>query len=287
MIKLQQTVSDVGKAMIGCLLFALSLNLLLLPNELNAGGVTGLSMAIVHTLGFGSVGLFTALINLPLFIFSARILGKRFLLGSLFGMVFSSVLIDILSALPAIRVEPLVAALYGGALCGLGLGLVFSTGMTTGGTDIVVRLLKRRWREIPIGKIMIIFDFIVAVVTGLSFQDPAKTLYSGIAIVTTGFVMDAVIYRFDYSRTVLIISKHYEKIASGIRTELYRGATFLDGQGSFTGDATKVVLTAVKRQQLAQLKRLIMRLDPDAFVIVHEAHQVLGDGFSRYCADSI
>lgn len=282
MIKLRQTVTDIGKASVGCLLFALSLNLLLLPNELNAGGVTGLSMSIVHTLGIGSVGLFTTLINLPLFIFSTRILGKRFLLGSLFGMILSSVLIDTLSALPAIQAEPLLAALYGGSLCGLGLGLVFSTGMTTGGTDIVVRLLKRRWREIPIGKIMIAFDFLVAVVTGLAFRDATKTLYSGIAIIVTGLVMDAVIYRFDYSRTVLIISSYHDQIAERIGKELYRGATFLEGQGSFTGNATKVVLTAVKRQQLAQLKRLVLQIDPNAFVIVHEAHQVLGDGFSRY-----
>lgn len=284
MIK-RQTVNEIGKTSIGCFLFALSLNLFLLPNELNAGGVTGLSMAVVHTLGTGSVGLLTALINLPLFIVSARILGRRFLFGSLFGMILSSVLIDLLTALPEIQAEPLLAALYGGALCGLGLGLVFSTGMTTGGTDIVVRLLKRRWREIPIGKIMITFDFLVAVVTGIAFQDPTKTLYSGIAIIATGFVMDAVIYRFDYSRSVLIISAQYNKIAEQIGKELFRGATFLEGQGCYTGTATKVVLTAVKRQQLAQLKRLVMEIDPDAFVIVHEAHQVLGDGFSRYATD--
>ena len=285
MIK-RQIVNEIGKTAVGCFLFALSLNLFLLPNELNAGGVTGLSMAVVHTLGAGSVGLFTTLINLPLFIVSARILGKRFLFGSLFGMLLSSLLIDALAALPEIQAEPLILTLYGGALCGLGLGLVFSTGMTTGGTDIVVRLLKRRWREIPLGKIMVVFDFMVAVVTGLAFQDATKTLYSGIAILATGFVMDAVIYRFDYSRTVLIISKYHEQIANRIGKELYRGATFLEGQGSFTGKAIKVVLTAVKRQQLAQLKRIVLDVDPDAFVIVHEAHQVLGDGFSHY-ADNL
>jgi len=287
MTKLQQTMTDIAKTAVGCLLFSLSLNLFLLPNELNAGGISGLSMAIVHTLGIGSVGMFMTLFNLPLFVFGARVLGRRFLFGSMFGMLLSSVLIDVLSVLPAIHAEPLLAALYGGVLCGLGLGLVFSTGMTTGGSDILVRLLKRRWQDMPIGKISIVFDFSVAVLTGIAFADVTKTLYSGVAIVTTGMIVDAVVYRFDYSRTVLIISEQYEKIAQRIGKELYKGATFLEGQGSFTGKATKVVLTAVKRQQLTQLKQLIMDTDPNAFVIVHEAHQVLGDGFRRYSSDAL
>ena len=282
-----QTMRNLVKTVIGCFLFALSLNLLLLPNELNAGGISGLSMTLVHALDKGSVGLYTALFNLPLFVFGAKVLGKRFLIGSIFGTVLSSALIDALSILPPIQAEPLLAALYGGALCGLGLGLVFTAGMTTGGTDILARLLKRRWRDISIGRISIIFDFSVAVLTGLAFQDPAKTLYSGVAIVATGLVVDAVVYRFDYSRTVLIISRRYQAIAERIGTELHRGATYLEGQGSYSGASVKVILTAVRRQQLTPLKQLVANLDPDAFVIVHEAHQVLGDGFSRYSLDSL
>lgn len=282
-----QTVRNLVKTVIGCFLFALSLNLLLLPNELNAGGISGLSMTLVHALDKGSVGLYTALFNLPLFVFGAKVLGKRFLIGSMFGTVLSSVLIDALSILPPIQAEPLLAALYGGALCGLGLGLVFTAGMTTGGTDILARLLKRRWLDISIGRISIIFDFSVAVLTGLAFQDPAKTLYSGVAIVATGLVVDAVVYRFDYSCTVLIISHRYQAIAERIGTELHRGATYLEGQGSYSGTSVKVILTAVRRQQLTPLKQLVANLDPDAFVIVHEAHQVLGDGFSRYSLDSL
>ena len=283
----KQEISNILKTAIGCFLFALSLNLLLLPNELNAGGISGLSMTLVHVLDKGSVGIYTALLNFPLFIFGARVLGKRFLFGSMLGTLLSSAFIDALSVVPAITAEPLLAALYGGALCGLGLGLVFTTGMTTGGSDILVRLLKRRWRDIPIGKISIAFDLTVAVLTGIAFRDPAKTLYSGVAIFATGLIVDAVVYRFDYSRTVLIISRQYEIIARRIGSDLHRGATYLEGQGSYTGNPTKVILTAVRRQQLTTLKQLVTDLDPDAFVIVHEAHQVLGDGFSRYSIDSL
>ena len=282
MAKAKQELTNIAKATLGCVLFALSLNLLLLPNEINAGGITGLSMSLAHILGRGSVGLYTALFNLPLFLLGAKLLGKRFLIGSIFGTLLCSGMIDWLSAAPAIQAEPLLAALYGGALCGLGLGLVFTAGMTTGGTDVLARLLKRRWQDVPIGKISVVFDFTVAVLTGLAFRDPAKTMYSGVAIVATGLVVDAVVYRFDYSRTVLIISAQYEAIARRIGTDLHRGATYLEGQGSYRHLPTKVILTAVRRQQLTPLKQLVADLDPHAFVIVHEAHQVLGDGFSRF-----
>lgn len=131
------------------------------------------------------------------------------------------------------------------------------------------------------------FDLTVAVLTGLVFRDFSRTLYSGVAIFVAGQVLDAVVYRFDYSKVVLIISREYDAVAKGIATELNRGATFLHGEGTYSGKETKVILTAVKRQQLAELKALVVSIDPDAFIIVQEAHQVLGDGFARYTKDSL
>lgn len=168
-----------------------------------------------------------------------------------------------------------------------GIGIVFSGGVSTGGSDIIVRLLKMKWRNVPIGVINICFDFAVAAFTGIVFRDINRALYSGVAIFISGQIIDAVVYRFDYSRVALIITAHYEQIASEIAKQLDRGATFLHGEGSYSRKDTMVVLTAVKRQQLAQLKQLVSELDPDAFIIVQEAHQVLGDGFSRYTKDSL
>ena len=181
----------------------------------------------------------------------------------------------------------MIGALYGGVICGVGLGLVFMTGASTGGSDIVVRLLKMRYQNVPIGSITICFDVCVVVLTALVFRDISVALYSGVAIFISGLVIDAVVYHFDYSKVALIISKEYVKIAEEIACQLDRGATFLHGEGSYSRQDTKVVLTAVKRQQLAELKRLVVEIDPDAFIIVQEAHQVLGDGFSRYSKDSL
>lgn len=271
----------------GCALFALGFDLFLEPNGLNAGGLSGLAMVIVHLLGFGTVGTATVIMNLPLFIIGGLKIGKRFFVGSLIGMLALSTAIDLFSYIPVIPTEPLIGALYGGVLCGLGIGVVFSARASTGGSDIVVRLLKMRYQNVPIGSINMCFDLTVAVLTGIVFADLTLTLYSGIAIFVAGKLIDTVIYRFDYSKVAIIISKEHEKIAHAVGTQLARGATFLQGWGVYSGQETKVVLTAVKKQQLAELKRLVVDIDPDAFIIVQEAHQVLGDGFSRYSKDSL
>lgn len=271
----------------GCVLFSLGFNLFLAPNDLNAGGISGLSMALVHIFGFGSVGLITAIINLPLFAFGGLRIGKRFFWGSLAGMILTAVFVDLFSVIPAPVTEPLIGALYGGVICGFGIGTVFSTGASTGGSDIIVRLLKRKWRNVPIGTINIVFDMCVATLTGIAFKDISRTLYSGVAIFVVGQVIDVVVYRFDYSKVALIISQHCEEVVQAIAEKLDRGATYLHGEGTFSHRQTKVVLTAVKRRQVAELKQLVVETDPNAFIIVQEAHQVLGDGFSRYSKDSL
>ena len=271
----------------GSAVFALGFSLFLEPYGINPGGISGLAMVLVHLLGIGSVGTLSILINLPLFLLGGMKIGKRFFIGSLIGMVFSSVMIDLFAQFSVPNVEPQVGVLYGGGLCGLGLGLVFVIGSSTGGSDILVRLLKLRWRNVPIGQIAMCFDVIVVVLTGLVFRDITSALYTGLAVFVTSQVVDIVVYRFDFSKVALIITKEYEQVAKDISAKLDRGATFLYGQGTYSGKDTKVVLTAVKKQQLAELKELVVALDPDAFIIVQEAHQVLGDGFSRYTKDAL
>lgn len=272
---------------VGSAVFALGFTLFLMPHDLNAGGISGLAQVVVEVLGFGSVGTLSILINLPLFILGGLKIGKRFFAGSLLGMLLSSILIDYFAMLPVVQTEPLIAVIYGGVLCGLGLGVVFVSGTSTGGSDILVRLLKLRYRNVPIGQISMTFDVIVVALTGIVFHDVTKALYTGIAVFVTSHVIDAVVYRFDYSKVALIVSGEYEEIARQIGLKLDRGATFLHGEGSYSGKQTKVVLTAVKKQQVAELKELVNGIDHNAFIVVQEAHQVLGEGFSRYSKDAL
>ena len=287
MKQLFQNVKKFMSILLGCVLFAVGFNLFLGPNELNAGGISGLAMILTHILGKGSIGVITALVNLPLFAIAGLKIGKKFFFGSLVGMLLSSTALDVFSFLPAVQVEPLVAALYGGALCGVGVGLVFIVGASTGGSDIIVRLLKMRWQHVPIGTITIAFDLCVAALTGITFGNVASALYSGVAIFVTGQVMDAVIYRFDYSKVVLIVSNQHEAVAQMIQKDLDRGVTYLQGEGAYSKQQKKVILTVVKRQQIAELKRLVVEIDPNAFIVVQDAHQVLGEGFARYSKDAL
>ncbi len=287
MNKVLKRTGEFLKVAVGCALFGLGFNLFLAPNGLNAGGLSGLAMILTRILKIGTVGGITLIMNLPLFALGGIKIGKKFFWGSLVGMALSSVFLDAFALLPIPDTEPLIAALYGGVVCGIGLGMVFSSGVSTGGSDIVVRLLKLRYQNVPIGTISIIFDLCVVVLTGLVFWDISLSLYSGVAIFIAGQVIDAVVYRFDYSKVALIITKRYELVAQSISDKLGRGATYLHGEGTYSREQTKVVLTAVKKQQLAELKALVVEIDPDAFIIVQEAHQVLGDGFARYSRDSL
>lgn len=279
--------SWLAATVLGSAVFALGFAMFLGPNDMSAGGISGLALVFVKLTGIGTVGTLSILINLPLFILGGLKIGKRFFAGSMIGMVLSSVMIDGFTFFAIPNLDPLLAVLYGGVVCGLGLGVVFMAGTSTGGSDILVRLLKLKYRNVPIGQIAMCFDAVVVVLTGLVFHDISKALYTGITVYLCGKVIDAVVYNFDYSKVALIISDAHEEIARQIGLQLDRGATYLLAEGSYSHNPKKVVLAAVKKQQLAELKELVVNIDPNAFIIMQEAHQVLGDGFSRYSKDSL
>lgn len=287
MKKVLATAYWAAKIALGCLIFGLGFALFLEPNGLNAGGISGIAMVFVAIAPIATVGTITALINLPLFFLGGKKIGMTFFVGSILGTIFFSLAIDLCALIPVPETEPLLAALYGGILCGAGLGLVFSCNASTGGSDIVVRLLKQKNRNIPIGQITLALDVAVAALTGIVFGDIANMLYTLITVYVSSQIIDAVVYRFDYSKVALIISKNHEAIANAISQTLDRGVTYLYGQGYYSKNDTKVVLTAVKQGQMTELKDLVVNIDPDAFIIVQEAHQVLGDGFARHSKDSL
>ena len=272
---------------LGCAIFALGFDLFLEPNGLTAGGISGIALIVIHLAPVTTVGVATALMNFPLFFFGGKKIGMRFFIGSIIGTVFFSLFIDLFAGLPVPETEPLLAALYGGVICGAGLGIVFVNQASTGGSDIVIRLLKLKYRNLPIGTISLAFDFIVCAATGVVFGDISNMLYSLITVYATSQLIDAMVYKFDFSRVAYIISKEHKRIADSINYDLRRGVTYLYAQGYYSGDDTKVILTAVKQGQLADLKDLVVRIDPNAFIIVQDAHQVLGDGFARHSHNSL
>lgn len=286
-LEYSKNLKAVGAVVFGSAVFALGFNLFLAPNGLNAGGLSGAAMVITHLLGFGSVGVFTALMNVPLFIMGYRTIGRRFFLMSLLGMTASSLLLDVMSLLPAPETDPLLGALAGGLASGYGIGLVFIYGASTGGADMIARLLKTKLPGFPMGRLIFLVDLVVVTLTGVVFQDWNKTLYSAITLYVSSLMVDRLIYGSDHSAVAMIISEQYEAIASAIGTRLNRGVTILPGTGHHTGKPRPVLMCAVRRQQVALLKSLVCGIDPEAFVILQEAHQVLGSGFRRYSEDDL
>ena len=291
MKKLWDKIGWVILTVAGSFIFGAGYAIFLGPNGLNAGGISGLSSIIVKLLnpdgaiGFLKVGTLTILINLPLFAIGGLRIGKKFFFGSLIGMGLSSLVMDNLSFV--VQVEPLLAAIYGGVVAGVGVGLVFFAGTSTGGSDIVVRLVKLKAKNTNIGQIAMSFDFIVVILTGVVFGDITNALYTGITVFLCGKMMDAVVYGFDYSKTALIITKEYEKMPAAIDAKLGRGSTYLYSQGTYSMQDSKVILVAIYPKQIAELKDLVMSIDPNAFVILQDAHQVLGDGFAKHSKDSL
>ena len=207
---------------LGCAIFALGFDLFLEPNGLTAGGISGIALIVIHLAPITTVGVATALMNFPLFFFGGKKIGIRFFVGSIIGTVFFSTFIDLFAGLPVIETEPLLAAIYGGVICGAGLGVVFVNNASTGGSDIVIRLLKMKYRNAPLGTISLVFDFVVCAATGLVFGDVSNMLYSLIAVFATSQMLDMVIYKFDFSRVAYIISKEHKRIADSINYDLRR-----------------------------------------------------------------
>lgn len=272
----------VGTILLGCTVFSLGFDLFLDPNNINVGGITGIAMILRELLGFGSIGAYFAAINIPLFLLGYKELGRRFFIGSMLGMLFSTVLLDLLTIIHLPKIDLMLAALYGGGLTGLGLGLVFLAGASTGGSDIMAKLLRKRFRRLKLSRLMLILDIITVTLTGIVFHDITRTLYSALPLYVSALVMDSVIYGLDYSSMALIISDKYSEIVAEIARKLERGTTLLDAHGGYHGDSRQVVMCAIRRRQITELKDLVSRIDPNAFMILQDAHQVLGEGFMRY-----
>ena len=277
---------NLGMIVLGCAAFALGFDLFLDPNQINVGGISGLAMVLRELLGFGSIGVISAMINIPLFLIGYKELGRRFFLGSLLGTALTSLFIDLFTVIPVPKTDIMLGALYGGILTGVGLGLVFLAGASTGGSDIIAKLLRKKFRRLKLSRLMLIIDIVIVALTGVVFHDISKALYSAVPLYVYSVVMDGVIYGLDYSSVALIISDYYHEIVQEIAVKLDRGATLLEAHGAYHGDSRQVVMCAIRRRQVTELKDIVSRIDPSAFLILQDAHQVLGEGFMRY-SDSL
>ncbi len=275
---------------LGALVYALGFAWCYAPNHIGFGGVTGVAQIIHQFLPALPIGTMVIVLNLPLFLLGWRLLGGHLLVSSLYAMALSSVFIDGLNYFfaPWLKpMEPMLASVVGGVLLGLSLGLVISQGATTGGTDLLARLLKLKFAWLPMGRLLLLIDLVVILGAAAAFRFLMSALYGLIALYISTVIMDKMLYGMDTAKVAYIISSKSEEITHALVYDLDRGVTILSGRGAYSGEDKQVLLCAFKQRQIVRLKALVKELDPAAFLIVCDAHEVLGDGFREYKQNDI
>ncbi len=264
-------------------IYALGFNWCFDPNHIGFGGITGVGQIVNHLLPWAPIGTVVIILNIPLFLVGWRLLGGHLLVSSLYAMFISSVFIDILNLLYTFEpMDPILACIFGGVIMGGTLGVVFLQGATTGGTDLLARLVKLKVSWLPMGRLLLIIDLVVIVCVAITFQNLYSALYGVVGLYIASVVMDGVLYGLDNAKVAYIISDKYEEILHIIVHDIDRGVTVLDGVGGYSGAEKKVLMVAFKQRQIVAIKQAVKQVDPTAFLIVCQAHEVLGDGFREY-----
>ena len=280
---LTRMVRDYAWIALGSLLYSLSFDWFYVPNQIGFGGLTALGMILNHLSPAIPIGTVVLVLNIPIFILGWKFLGGHTLVSSLFAMAATSVLVDLIAALYTFPpMDPMLAAVFGGVSLGASLGMIFSKGATTGGTDLIARLLKLPFAWLPMGKLLMVVDLTMLLAVSVAFRSLESAMYGIIALYISTLVMDQVLYGLDKSKVAYIITSNPRPMAEEIDRQLDRGTTFLYGEGSFSGQNKLVLMCAFKQRQIVPLKALVHELDPQAFLIVCDAHEVLGLGFRRY-----
>ncbi len=266
---------------VGVALYSIALTVFLAPNEVSPGGVTGLA-AIIADLVHLPIGVLTIALNLPLIIWGFIKIGTKFIIRTSIATVIMSVLIDLFDyLLPEYSSDRLLASLYGGFLAGIGLALVFVRGSSTGGTDIAAKIISSRFPHFSMGKMVLLLDAIVIIISTVVYQSFETALYTMLTIFISSKAIDSIIYGTDKGKLVMIVTSMPDEIKQAIFKSLDRGVTVLPAKGGYRGDDRAVVMCAVRINEATKLHRIVSECDRSAFIIVTEAGEIRGEGFEK------
>ena len=267
----------------GSLIYGISVNMFTAPNQIAPGGVTGLSTLFNHLFGT-PIGTVSFLMNLPLFFWALLSVGYKLLCKTFVATFMTSAAIDLMGlVIQPYRGDLLLASLFGGVLEGLGLSLVFIRGGTTGGSDLIARLLGQYIPHLSMAKLMLCLDVMVVTTAAIVYQSIESAMYAMVVLFVSSRVIDAMLYGTDIGtgKVFYIISEKSQQIAAQILQEMDRGVTFLEGRGGFTGRPSQVLLCAVRRFEVSRVKSIIHHWDPKAFWIIGDAGEITGEGFRQ------
>lgn len=275
---MKKIVRNVLYAGLGVVLYAIGISWFLDPNNLAPGGLIGLAV-ILNRLTQISTGTLYFVLNVPIVLLGIWKFGFKFMSSTAAIIAFNSVLTDILAQFGPLTTEPLLATIAGGVLIGAGIGMIFRAGTTSGGTDIIVKVIKTKYKHIRTGMLFLLLDMVIVSISGLVFKDFNVVMYAFIAVFLSGRVMDTVLYGSDEARLVYIISEKYVEIAKRALEELDVGMTLLEGKGAYTNMERRVIMCVMRKQISPKLEDIVKSVDPNSFMIVTSASEIYGEGY--------
>lgn len=270
-----------------CLIYAVGISIFLSPNALAPGGVSGIAIILNQLTSIGT-GLTILILNIPLLIVGYMVLGGDFLAKTIFGTIVSSGFIEIIQRcfpqLVPLTEDMFLASIAGGVLMAVGLGGIFRLGGSTGGTDIVAKLLRRKFPTIKTGQIFLIIDSIIVLASSFVTKNAETALYAAVALAVSSYLIDVILYGTDEAKFIILVSSAPDKIASRLMKEIDVGVTYLDGTGAYSGEGKQIVICAVKKHQFYPSKKIISEEDPASFMIVCKATEIFGKGHKPHGA---
>ena len=286
--KIKQILLDILTLTAGAVIFATGVACFLDPNSIAPGGVSGVAIIITKFIDVIPTGTLIALINVPILLVGTLKFGFKFLASTMYAVLVSSIAVDTMGSLVGPLTDNLLLAAIGGAvLVGTGVGLVFRTGATTGGTDVIVKLLRTKWRHLPTGIVFGVVDGCVCLTSGIVFRNIEVMIYAGIALMLQSMIMNKVLYVGDGARMIYIISSENKEIAKRLMKDVDVGATFFKGNGAYSGQNYEILMVVMRAKLLPQARDVVKEIDDGAFMIVTNATSVFGQGFKKYDSEEV
>ena len=267
---------------VGTFLYATSVVVFSAPNNIAAGGVSGIATLLNYLFPKVNIGLASFVMNIPLVIVGFWKLGKEFMIKTFFSLILFTLFTDyVLVNIPVYTGNMLLAGVFGGVLIGTGLGMILWRAGSTGGTDILCKVLQKSFPHMKLGVITFMVDCVVIVTSAFVYQSLEAALYALINVFVASKCIDMVMYGFDVTKTMLIITEHYEEVSDYITHTMERGATLVSGKGAYTGTERPFIISAVSQSEYVTLTRRVKEIDPKAFIIVMASAEIYGEGFKE------
>lgn len=285
-VSIKKIVTDYLLITVACVIYSVAVSMFLDPNSLAPGGVTGIAI-ILNRLIPVETGTLILLINIPILLLGAWKFGLRFSLSTIYSTVLISLFTNLLSRVKVVTTDPLLAALVGGSLSAIGIGWVFKAGATTGGTDIIIKLLRVKMPHLRTGGLFLAMDAVIVALSAFVFKNTDVALYAGLTVFVISLVLDWVLYGRDEAKLMFIISDKSEEITRRLLEELDIGVTHMRGSGAFSGREKQVILCATKKSIAPKTEVIVKEEDPQAFMIITSATEIYGEGYKSYFSEKL